>query len=202
MNSAVSDRVIPDRVIIVTGGNPLYFPMITELLASIRDAAPAAPPMLGVVDAGLTVEQGEHLRAAGVLVARPPLQPAFPEAALRARPALAANFAKLWLDQLFPGHDVIVWLDGDTGVQDYAAGALLIGAARRGAHGWGGDYLPREPWLGKTHRRPLASGRVSGPRANTFVQFQERTPCRIAAGGAEGSGDAAFAARRRLRSAR
>ena len=122
-----------DRPILVTGGDATYFPMIEELLASIRAAAPSPPPALGVVDAGLTPEQAESLRAAGVLVVRPPLQPFFPAAALRARPALAANLAKPWLDRLFPGHAVIVWLDGDTWVQDYAAVALLVGAARTGA---------------------------------------------------------------------
>ena len=56
------------RPILVTGGDATYFPMIEELLASVRATAPLLPPVLGVVDAGLTGEQVDSLRAAGVSV--------------------------------------------------------------------------------------------------------------------------------------
>jgi hypothetical protein len=64
-------------------------------------------------------------------VVRVPDNPVFPVGALRKRPALAANFGKLWLDQLFPGFETLVWLDADTWVQDYAAVRLVIGAAQQ-----------------------------------------------------------------------
>ena len=119
--------------ILVTGGDAVYFPMIEELHASIRAAAPGSMPAFGVIDSGLTPDQVASLRGLGAIVVKLPDDPAFPAAALRRRPALAANFGKLWLDRLFPGHDFLVWLDADTWVQDYAAIELAIGAAGNGA---------------------------------------------------------------------
>ena len=55
------------------------------------------------------------------------------QSAIARRPALAVNLAKLWLDQLFPEFDVIIFLDADTWVQDWRAIHLLAGAAEEGA---------------------------------------------------------------------
>jgi hypothetical protein len=119
--------------ILVTGGNSAYFPMIEEQHESIRAASFGPLPALGVIDAGLTAGEVSRLEASGVVVARPQDLPAFPGKPLRKWSALAVGLGKLWLDQLFPGHDIIVWLDGDTWVQDYSAIELLLGATRAGA---------------------------------------------------------------------
>lgn len=117
--------------IVVTGGDSVYFPLIEELRQSLLAAAPAEPPAFGVIDAGLTAEQIVSLKAAGAMVVQVPDNPAFPAGALRERPALAANFGKLWLDRLFPGFGTLLWLDADTWIQDYAAVLLMLGAANR-----------------------------------------------------------------------
>ncbi|MSP02569.1 MAG: glycosyl transferase [Acetobacteraceae bacterium] len=119
--------------LIVTGGDSVYFPMIEELRLSLLAAFPDNPPPFGVIDAGLSPAQVDRLRAAETIVASLPDDPALPSAALRKRPALAANFGKLWLDRMFPGHEVLIWLDADTWVQDPAAIRLVAGAARTGA---------------------------------------------------------------------
>jgi hypothetical protein len=121
------------NLLIVTGGDHVYFPLIEELRQSVVAAFPAGSPRFGVIDAGLQPEQISQLQAAGAIVARLPQDPALPTSVLRARPALAANFGKLWLDRMFPGYDVLIWLDADTWVQDAAAIHLLEGAARTGA---------------------------------------------------------------------
>lgn len=120
-------------IMIVSGGDAVYFPLIDELRRSIAAAFPDDSPAFGVIDAGLLPEQTERLRASGVSVARVPDDPAMPAAALRKRPALAANLGKLWLDRMFPGYEVLVWLDADTWVQDAAAVRMMAGAARTGA---------------------------------------------------------------------
>ncbi|MEA2739133.1 MAG: hypothetical protein QOH05_2440 [Acetobacteraceae bacterium] len=134
--------------ILITGGDAAYFPMIQELHQSIRAASPATPPALGVIDAGLTEDQVRTRRESGAIVARPSDLAGFPAGALRKRPALAVNLGKLWLDQLFPDHETIVWLDGDTWVQDYAAIDLLLGAAGTGA-------LAIVPGGGRFWERPI-----------------------------------------------
>ncbi len=121
------------RALIVTGGDSVYFPMIDELRQSLLAAFPAGAPPFGVIDAGLTVDQTAALRAHGVLVATLPEDRSLPAEMLRKRPALAANFGKLWLDRMFPGHEVLIWLDADTWVQDPAAVELVAGAADTGA---------------------------------------------------------------------
>lgn len=116
--------------IAVTGGDSVYFPLIEELRQSLLATAPGEPPAFGVIDAGLTTDQVAHLRGAGAIVVHLPDDPAFPTGALRQRPALAANFGKLWLDRLFPGFGTLLWLDGDTWVQDYRAVEMMLGAAQ------------------------------------------------------------------------
>ena len=119
--------------LIVTGGDSVYFPMIEELHQSIQAAFPENPPPFGVIDAGLTPDQISKLRGVGAIVAQIPDDPTLPKAALRRRPALAANFGKLWLDKIFPGHALLIWLDADTWVQEADAVRLIERAARTGA---------------------------------------------------------------------
>lgn len=120
-------------LLIATGGDSVYFPMADELRRSILAAFPDDPPAFGVIDAGLTQAQSWRLREGGATVVTLPDDPALPAAALRKRPALAANFGKLWLDRLFPGYEVLIWLDADTWVQDRDAVRLVADAARTGA---------------------------------------------------------------------
>ncbi|HEY0182089.1 MAG TPA: glycosyl transferase [Rhodopila sp.] len=142
------DKHRADSPILVTGGDSAYFPMIQELWQSILAASPGPPPAFGVIDAGLTQEQARHLHDSGAVVTQPRDLRGFPVEPLRKRPALAVNLGKLWLDRLFPGYDTIVWLDGDTWVQDYKAIDLLLGAARTGA-------LGIVPSSGRTYERPV-----------------------------------------------
>ena len=127
------DEQHADRPILVTGGDSLFFPMIQEQHELIRAASPGPLPSLGVVDAGLTADEVRRLKASDVIVVRPQDIPDFPAEPLRKWSAVAVDLAKPWLNQLFPNYDTIVWLDGDTWVQDYNAIELLLGAARTGA---------------------------------------------------------------------
>jgi hypothetical protein len=118
--------------LIATGADAGYFNLLRELMASIKDQARAPPVALGVINGGLTPTQLRSLSDSGAkVVAAPDFETV--GRAIRARPALAVNLGKLWLDRLFPGYDTIVWLDADTWVQDWAAIELLTGAAQAGA---------------------------------------------------------------------
>lgn len=143
-----SSHAAPGGLLIVTGGDAVYFPLIDELRRSVLAAFPDNPPAFGVIDAGLTPAQADQLRGTGAVVATLPNDPALPAAALRKRSALAANFGKLWLDRMFPGHDVLIWLDADTWVQDPDAVRLVEGAARTGA-------LAIVPGGGRSWERPI-----------------------------------------------
>lgn len=123
--------IVSGSLLIATGADAVYFPMVRELLASVRAHAPG-PVGFGVIDGGLTPEQREWLAAEGARIAAPPAL-ADAARAVRARPALAVNLGKLWLDRLFPDHATLLWLDADTWVQQWEAVALLAGAAETGA---------------------------------------------------------------------
>jgi hypothetical protein len=73
------------------------------------------------------------------------------------------NFAKLWLDEYFPDHEIIICIDADAWVQDRAALTLLEGAARTGA-------LAIVPMSGAYRGRQLAVSWVLGlfPRIQSF----------------------------------
>ena len=117
---------------IVTGGDAAYFPLVQELLESVLLAAPDGAMAFGVIDAGLTAAQRNWIAARDVRLVRP-TPPAGAEAAVRKRPGLAVNLAKLALDSLFPDDAILLWLDADTWVQEWSAVRLLLGAAATGA---------------------------------------------------------------------
>ncbi|MGS0647390.1 glycosyl transferase [Komagataeibacter melomenusus] len=114
------------RRIIVTGCDHAYFELVAELIASIRDHADTT---IGVIDCGMTVAQRERLGAQGVLVLAPHIPDYAPRRALAKRPSLAINISKLWLDQMLPDFDLILWLDADTWVQDGQALERMFEAA-------------------------------------------------------------------------
>ncbi len=118
-------------LLIATGADAAYFPMVQELLASVRARAPG-PVAFGVIDGGLSAEQRAWLAAEGARVVAPPQLPDAARA-VRGRPALAVNLGKLWLDRLFPDAATLLWLDADTWVQQWDAVETLTGAAATGA---------------------------------------------------------------------
>ena len=113
---------------IVTAANDKYFWLLRKFIAAIRahDAGREAP--IGVLDLDLSSENVAWLESRGTVVRDPgwDYNMAKPEKnwfkAMTARPNLPKHF---------PGHDVYLWLDCDTWVQDWGAVELYLeGAAR------------------------------------------------------------------------
>ncbi|AZV39475.1 glycosyl transferase [Komagataeibacter xylinus] len=115
------------RRIIVTGCDHAYFELVAELIASIRDHADTA---IAVIDCGMTAGQRTALQAQGVRLLAPHIPDYAPRRALAKRPSLAINISKLWLDQMLPDFDLILWLDADTWVQDGQAPERMFAAAQ------------------------------------------------------------------------
>jgi hypothetical protein len=120
------------RFIIVTGGDAHYYPMIVELLTSIRRFPEGQNCAIGVIDAGLLPEQRRALEECGCDVRTPEWEYALSPLRKRGREYLRANIAKLCLPKYFSEHEIILWIDGDAWIQDWAAVALYISAAERG----------------------------------------------------------------------
>lgn len=123
-----------NNAIIVTGGDAHYYPLVIELISSIHLACPKNAPVIGVIDAGFTEEQKAKLTSLDRCLVRTFLpQNNRLKRTLERRPSLAVNVAKLWLDEIFPEFEDILFLDGDTWIQNWRAIELLLGASESGA---------------------------------------------------------------------
>lgn len=120
------------RLIAVTGADAKYFDLVAEQVASIRRLPEGAHLALAVLDGGLEAAQVAALEGEGAEVVAPDWPD--PDTARRyaGREYLRINLAKPRLDQLFPGFDVIVWLDGDAWLQTWEAMELFARVAAKG----------------------------------------------------------------------
>ncbi|MDF7673589.1 glycosyltransferase [Acetobacteraceae bacterium ESL0709] len=115
--------------LLVTGCDARYFPLLEELVASVRRFPETKRLDIACIDGGLKPEQIKQLKQLAIPVHPPYIPAGLPERSLKKRPSLAIGLSKLWLDRFFPHHDTILWLDADTWVQESSALELLFGAA-------------------------------------------------------------------------
>jgi hypothetical protein len=114
------------RRAIVTGGDAAYYPLIYELLTSIRR-------FIVVLDCGLQPDQIVSLRRAFAAEVRTAQwHYALPPGRTRGRDHLKALIARPFLPDYAPRADLIAWVDADAWVQDFAALDMMFEAAGRG----------------------------------------------------------------------
>ncbi|MCB1556806.1 MAG: glycosyl transferase family 8 [Alphaproteobacteria bacterium] len=107
--------------------------MLCEWLGSLRAFPETRDAPVGIIDAGLTPAQIEHLKPL-VTSIRPGLWP-LPELEKKAggKQFLQACVSRPFIPDLFPGHETYVWMDADTWLQTPEAVDLLLrGAQRKG----------------------------------------------------------------------
>lgn len=118
---------------VVTGGDAAFFPLLRELLASVREVRSAEEVELVVLDCGLLPEQADDLKMHfGVRVVVPGWEYRLNKARIRGREHLKVQIARAFLDTHCPDSDLIAWLDADTWVQDISALDMLFEAAAEG----------------------------------------------------------------------
>ncbi len=117
--------------IIITGGDSRYFPLMREMIASVRARPECAAVDLGVLDCGLAPEEIAWCHSARAKVLEPGWDVTFGPG-LSVPPSFRAMTARPHLRRYFPGYDTYLWLDADVWVQDWSAVALLLTAARLG----------------------------------------------------------------------
>ena len=126
-------RPSPPGRVVVTGGDDGYFPLVDELCASIRAFRDAAAVRIAVVDGGMSAEQLAQLTSRwGAQVLDVGWGFDIPERQRRRRPALKVLTARTFLDQHLPDAETIVWMDGDTWVQDPAGLDLMFAGGETG----------------------------------------------------------------------
>lgn len=116
---------------IITSADARYYPLLYELLASIKQHSEAAGFAIGIIDAGLKPEQVEALKAQGHMVVDGIWPVPLSKRRIGGRDFLKACVSRPFIPSLFPNFETYIWLDADTWVQDWSAIALLIKGAEK-----------------------------------------------------------------------
>lgn len=114
--------------LIVTGADQKYFGLLNGLLSSLGPlTAHVAVLNLGLTDAQVAALQGQGIRVAQFTYPHPYKARAQVE---REFPGFGAMLARPYLNEIFPGFDILMWMDADTWVQDVSAIHEMIAEAR------------------------------------------------------------------------
>jgi len=116
---------------IATAADAGYFPLLQDLVNSIRDKAQGRDVPLSVLDVGLRPDQLAWLAGQRANVVAPGWDVEFPGME-RTPPVLRAQVSRPFLRKHFPGYDAYLWIDADAWVQDWAVLDLYLSVAQRG----------------------------------------------------------------------
>ncbi|HVH82031.1 MAG TPA: hypothetical protein VM782_21715 [Stellaceae bacterium] len=122
----MASRTPAGELIIVSGADSGYFPLLRDTVLSVRalDSAVA----IGVLDLGLQPREREWLEVAQVSIVRPGWDVEFPNRN-RMPDAYKAQVARPFLPRHFPGYEMYLWIDADAWLQDWRAIELYCAAA-------------------------------------------------------------------------
>jgi hypothetical protein len=155
----VSDR---RSLLIVSGADSAYFPLLRDTVASVR--ARRRDAALGILDVGLLPEQRQWLEPRVAHLVRPGWDIDFPGRAQTAE-ARQAQFARPFLPRHFPGYETYLWIDADAWVQDWRAIELYVAAA-------GHDKLAITPEIDRAYKRHYKRPKLFG-RTLAWKNYRE-----------------------------
>jgi hypothetical protein len=121
--------VWPAGLLIVSGADSAYFPLLRDLVLSVRAQCAQAP--IGVLDVGLDRGQREWLAERVTHLVKPGWDIDFPGRA-RTSDVRKAQFARPFLPRHFPGYETYLWIDADAWLQDRRTVELYAQAAAGG----------------------------------------------------------------------
>lgn len=120
------------KIILVSGCDANYYPMLREWLHSVRRFAQSNDMDIGILDAGLTKEQCNSLRPLVDAIPKPDWPCPLPESKTKGKEFLKACVCRPFLREIFPGYDIYIWMDADTWIQSWKPMELFLqGAARK-----------------------------------------------------------------------
>ncbi len=132
-----------DRLLIVSGADSTYFPLLRDTVLSVRAQRPDA--VIGILDVGLEPEQRGWLAERVTHLVQPGWDIDFPGRE-RIPEARKAQFARPFLPRHFPGYETYLWIDADAWLQDWRAVELYADAA-------GGGRLAITPEIDRAYKR-------------------------------------------------
>jgi hypothetical protein len=118
-----------NELLIVSGADSAYFPLLKDTVLSIQ--ALRANAAIGILDCGLDPDQRQWLSARVAHLVKPGWDIDFPAQTATAE-ARKAQFARPFLPRHFQGYDIYLWIDADAWVQDWRVVDIYFESARRG----------------------------------------------------------------------
>jgi hypothetical protein len=141
-----------ERMLIVSGADRGYFPLLRDTVLSIQAQRPQAS--IGILDVGLEPEQQQWLAARVAHLVRPGWDIDFPQRD-HTPESRKAQFARPFLPRHFPGYDTYLWIDADAWLQDWRAIELYGTAAGR-------DKLAITPEIDRAYKRHYKRPKLFG----------------------------------------
>jgi hypothetical protein len=146
------DVSLTDRMLIVSGADRGYFPLLRDTVLSIRAQRPQAS--IGILDVGLEPEQRQWLAARVAHLVRPGWDIDFPQRD-HTPEGRKAQFARPFLPRHFPDYETYLWIDADAWLQDWRAIELYGAAAGR-------DKLAITPEIDRAYKRHYKRPKLFG----------------------------------------
>jgi hypothetical protein len=156
-------------LLIVSGADRGYFPLLRDTVLSIRALRPDAA--IGILDVGLDAEHCDWLRPHVARLVRPGWDIDFPGRA-RTPELRKAQFARPFLPKHFPGYETYLWIDADAWLQDWRAIEIYVAAAGR-------DKLAITPEIDRAYKRHYKRPKLFG-RTLAWKNYREAFGWRVA----------------------
>jgi hypothetical protein len=161
---------MPDsNLLIVSGADSGYFPLLRDTVSSIQAAYPDAA--IGILDVGLDAAAREWLSPRVAHLVRPGWDFDFPGRA-RTPDVRKAQFARPFLPRHFPGYEMYLWIDADAWLQDWRAVELYVAAAGR-------DKLAITPEIDRAYKRHYKRPKLLGQNL-AWKNYREAFGWRVA----------------------
>jgi hypothetical protein len=157
------------NLLIVSAADSAYFPLLRDLVLSLRDHLNEAA--VGILDVGLINEERKWLAPRVTHLVQPGWDIDFPGRS-KLPEARKAQFARPFLPHHFPGYEIYLWIDADAWVQDRRIIELYVKAAR-------GGKLAIVPEIDRAYKRHYKRPKLFGLTL-TWKNYREAFGWRVA----------------------
>lgn len=171
------------RIAIVSGSDKNYFPLLIEMVHSVRQFSVDRNIDICVMDAGLAESQREQLSPLVNQLVIPDWPKGISEEKSKGKDYLKACICRPFIPEVFPGYDVYLWMDCDTWVQDWSSVEMFIRSAAKGdrlAITNGADRSYPKPirisWLGRWPRKIGSFYNANGKKAFGWATAKKMIP--------------------------
>jgi hypothetical protein len=121
------------RTAFVSSSDQNYYPLLAELVHSIRRFPQSANMDICILNAGLSEEQVKKLEQKGCIVKDAQWPRPLPASKIRGREYLKSCLCRPFIPDYFPGYDTYMWMDADTWIQKWNAVEMFLKGADKGA---------------------------------------------------------------------